>query len=304
MIATNGSMQADAFLFQALVEPGDVVVVEAPTYDRTLLALRRWAPRCWRSRWRPTASTSTRSSRRSTGARGPSSPTSSPTSTTRPAARSRSKKRERLIELAAQARLRAVRGRPVRGAALRGRAAAHDALARRVATRSSTRRPSRRPSAPASGSGYLAGPETLIARDAQAGHRHLHLAEHGVPGDRRRVLRVRARSTARSRPSRRPCASAATPSAQALETELPEAEFVVPRGRLLPVGRPARGHRRRADRGAGRRARGGVREGHRLPAGGRRELAADRLLGRARGPDRRGRVARSPAPTGTDGAAA
>jgi 2-aminoadipate transaminase len=39
-IATNGSMQADAFLFQALVEPGDVVVVEAPTYDRTLRALR------------------------------------------------------------------------------------------------------------------------------------------------------------------------------------------------------------------------------------------------------------------------
>ena len=41
VIATNGSMQADAFLFQALVEPGDVVVVEAPTYDRTLLALRQ-----------------------------------------------------------------------------------------------------------------------------------------------------------------------------------------------------------------------------------------------------------------------
>jgi 2-aminoadipate transaminase len=40
-IATNGSMQADAFLFRALVEPGDVVVVEAPTYDRTLLALRQ-----------------------------------------------------------------------------------------------------------------------------------------------------------------------------------------------------------------------------------------------------------------------
>ena len=40
IVATNGSMQADAFLFQTLVEPGDVVVVEAPTYDRTLLALR------------------------------------------------------------------------------------------------------------------------------------------------------------------------------------------------------------------------------------------------------------------------
>jgi 2-aminoadipate transaminase len=40
VIATNGSMQADAFLFQKLVQPGDLVVVEAPTYDRTLLALR------------------------------------------------------------------------------------------------------------------------------------------------------------------------------------------------------------------------------------------------------------------------
>jgi DNA-binding transcriptional MocR family regulator len=40
IIATNGSMQADAFLFQLLVEPGDTVVVEAPTYDRTLLSLR------------------------------------------------------------------------------------------------------------------------------------------------------------------------------------------------------------------------------------------------------------------------
>ena len=37
VVATNGSMQADAFLFERLVEPGDVVVVEAPTYDRTLL---------------------------------------------------------------------------------------------------------------------------------------------------------------------------------------------------------------------------------------------------------------------------
>ncbi len=39
VMATNGSMQADAFLFQTLVQPGDVVVVEAPTYDRTLLSL-------------------------------------------------------------------------------------------------------------------------------------------------------------------------------------------------------------------------------------------------------------------------
>src|SRR4051795_7188212 len=41
VIVTNGSMQADAFLFELLVEDGDLVVVEAPTYDRTLLSLRK-----------------------------------------------------------------------------------------------------------------------------------------------------------------------------------------------------------------------------------------------------------------------
>jgi DNA-binding transcriptional MocR family regulator len=40
VMVTNGSMQADAFLFEALVEPGDTVIVERPTYDRTLLSLR------------------------------------------------------------------------------------------------------------------------------------------------------------------------------------------------------------------------------------------------------------------------
>ncbi|WP_285746790.1 PLP-dependent aminotransferase family protein [Lentzea sp. NBRC 105346] len=41
VLVTNGSMQADAFLFELLVNPGDDVVVEAPTYDRTLLNLRQ-----------------------------------------------------------------------------------------------------------------------------------------------------------------------------------------------------------------------------------------------------------------------
>jgi 2-aminoadipate transaminase len=41
VLVTNGSMQADAFLFDALVGAGDTVVVERPTYDRTLLALRQ-----------------------------------------------------------------------------------------------------------------------------------------------------------------------------------------------------------------------------------------------------------------------
>jgi 2-aminoadipate transaminase len=40
VIVTNGSLQADAFLFNHLVQPGDEVVVEKPTYDRTLLSLQ------------------------------------------------------------------------------------------------------------------------------------------------------------------------------------------------------------------------------------------------------------------------
>ncbi len=39
VMVTNGSMQADAFLFDCVVKPGDAVIVERPTYDRTLLGL-------------------------------------------------------------------------------------------------------------------------------------------------------------------------------------------------------------------------------------------------------------------------
>lgn len=40
VLVTNGSLDADWFLFTHLVQPGDAVVVEKPTYDRTLLSLR------------------------------------------------------------------------------------------------------------------------------------------------------------------------------------------------------------------------------------------------------------------------
>ncbi len=41
VLVTNGSLQADAFLFDHLVHAGDEVIVESPTYDRTLLGLRQ-----------------------------------------------------------------------------------------------------------------------------------------------------------------------------------------------------------------------------------------------------------------------
>src|SRR5215203_6851144 len=41
VMITNGSLEAGAMLFQHLLGPGDRVVVEQPTYDRTLLMLQR-----------------------------------------------------------------------------------------------------------------------------------------------------------------------------------------------------------------------------------------------------------------------
>ena len=41
VLVTNGSLQAGVMLFDELVEPGETVVVEAPSYDRTLLSLRK-----------------------------------------------------------------------------------------------------------------------------------------------------------------------------------------------------------------------------------------------------------------------
>src|SRR5215831_356319 len=37
VMVTNGSLEAGAMLFRQLLGPGDRVVVEQPTYDRTLL---------------------------------------------------------------------------------------------------------------------------------------------------------------------------------------------------------------------------------------------------------------------------
>ncbi len=41
VLVTNGSLEGGMMLFDLLVEPGDTVVVEAPSYDRTLLGLRQ-----------------------------------------------------------------------------------------------------------------------------------------------------------------------------------------------------------------------------------------------------------------------
>ena len=98
---TNGSMEAASLLFRYMLEPGDRVIVEQPSYDRTLLLLNRPESSSCPSRWRRTGWTSMRSRRRS-----PTGPVKlahiipnfhNPAGCTLSAA-----KRERLVELAAE----------------------------------------------------------------------------------------------------------------------------------------------------------------------------------------------------------
>ena len=220
VVATNGSMQADAFLFQALVQSGRRRRRRgAHLRPHAAVADASSAPRCCRSRSRPTASTSARSRRRSkAGARpvlahiipnfqNPAGCTLSLAEAPPPAA------------ARARVRVHDLRGRPVRRAALRGRAAADDAVARRE-------RRARRLRVLVLEDGLPGHPRRLPGRPrgadrarAHARHPHLHLAEHGRPVDRRRVLRVGRDRAARSRPSRRRCASGATrPAARSSST--------------------------------------------------------------------------------------
>jgi DNA-binding transcriptional MocR family regulator len=75
VLVTNGSMQADAFLFEQLVRPGDEVIVERPTYDRTLLSLRQRGARVHAVELQPDGIDTDALARLLTGASGAAQPT-------------------------------------------------------------------------------------------------------------------------------------------------------------------------------------------------------------------------------------
>ena len=131
LVATNGSMQADAFLFSELVAPGDVVVVEAPTYDRTLLSLRKLGAEILAIPLEADGiDVEALAHALEAGAR-PKLAHIIPNFQNPAGCTLSLDKRRRLLELAERVRLHDLRGRSVRRAALRRRAAAHDARARR-----------------------------------------------------------------------------------------------------------------------------------------------------------------------------
>ena len=89
MIVTTGGQQVIDLVTKTLIDPGDVVIAEGPTYPGAVPMFSPTRPTSCRSRWTATACGSTCSRRRSTGssarAAGPSSSTPSRPSRTRPA---------------------------------------------------------------------------------------------------------------------------------------------------------------------------------------------------------------------------
>ena len=268
VMVTNGSLEAGAMLFQHLVAPGDRVIVEQPSYDRTLLLLGGSAPSSCRCRSRPTASTSRRSSGRS--AAGPRQARPRDPQLPQPGRLHALGGEARAAGRAGgRARVRDLRGRPLPLAPLRGRAAADDALARRGGPRD---------------------PRVLVLEDGQPrGPRRLP----------RRARRTRSRASPSGRTSstsRRTC----WPSRSCWE--------LCRSGGLTRTSSSSRGAARaprRARRGAPRAdPRGGVRgsRGRLLP------LARPRRRRRHRQAPRRPRSRRaspsSPAPTSCSRAAA
>ena len=230
VLVTNGSMQADAFLFETLVAAGrgrrrreaDL----RPHAAEPAQPRRRGAPGGAAS---ATASTSPSSTRCSTAACARSSPTSSRTSRTPPATRCRCAKRRRLLELARDAGFVIFEDDPYVDIRFSGEPLptmlSMDEAGSVVYASSFSKTV-----CPGIRVGYLVGPAALIARHPEARDEHVHLAEHGRPVDRLRVLRVRARSTARSRRSRPRSPSACGLLTAALARELPEARYQAPEG--------------------------------------------------------------------------
>ena len=263
-MVTNGSMQADAFLFEALVEPGDLVIVDG---RRTIARCCRCAPAAPTCAWsssRPTGSTWRPLERVLAPARSPSSRTSSPTSRTPRAARCRSPS-------ASAARAGAQHGFTVFEddpyAALRFEGAPLPTMLSMDGDTVVYASSFSKTVCPGIRVGYLVGPAELIARIAK-----LATSTYISPSMVSQAIVHRfCRSGAiddRSRPSRRRSASAPRRSRGALESS-PTRGSSSRRAATSYGSTCRRARRRRAVRGRGRAWRA-VRQGLGLRARGRR----------------------------------
>ena len=279
MLVTNGSMQADAFLFEHLVRPGDEVLVERPTYDRTLLSLRQRGARLHAVELQPDGIDTEALARLLSGPVGARPKLAhiipnfqNPAGYTLSLA-----KRRTLLELAADLRVHRVRGRPLRGAALRGESLPTmlSMDPDRVVYASSFSKTI----CPGIRVGYLVGPREVIDAIAKMAT-NTYISPDMVA---QAIVYEFCASGAIDRSIETVRTALAERAATLAKRSSPRAgggRVRRTRRRLLHVG-DAPPRYRRARPATGRlRARGVLREGHRLPAGGRREHAPPRLLRR------------------------
>ena len=286
VLVTNGSMQADAFLFGLLVAAGDPVVVESPTYDRTLLNLRNRAAdvrmveletdgidvaaleRLLRDGVRPKLAHIIPNFQ-------------NPAGYTLSAA-----KRARLLELAREFEFTIFEDDPYiairfEGEPLPTMLSADEAGSVVYASSFS------KTVCPGIRVGYLVGPATVIKQiQGIATNTYIspNMVAQSIVNEFCRSGRMDgAIATVKTALRDRRDALVA-----ALRRELPEARFTPPQGGYFMWVELPEDDRRRRARGRGERARRALRQGHGLPARGRAQHAAPGLLGRDARADRRG----------------
>ena len=288
VLVTNGSMQADAFLFELLVGRGDEVVVERPTYDRTLSSLRARGAQVHAVELAPDGIDTEALAALLQGGAKPKLAHIIP-NFQNPAGYTLSlAKREALLELARRHDFVVFEDDPYVELRFSGERLPTmlSMDPERVVYASSFSKTV----CPGIRVGYLVGPAETIAQIAKlATNTYISpnmvsqsiVYEFCASGALERSI-----ETVRTALAKRVRTLEVVLRARAARGRVRRA-----RGRLLHVGDAARGHRRWRPLQGRRRARGGVREGHRLPHGGRREHAAPRLLGRHARADRGGRKA-------------
>ncbi len=228
VMVTNGSMQADAFLFDALVEAGDAVIVERPTYDRTLLSLRGRGADVRPVELEPDGIDVAALERVLAAGAAPKLAHIIPNFQNPAGCTLSHAKREALLELARGAGFTIFEDDPYvalrfEGAPLPTMLSMDGDAVVYASSFSKTVCPGIRV-------GYLVGPVRADRADRQDRHRHVHLPEHGLAGDRPPVLRLRVRSTRSIETVKAALRERAHTLCEALRRELPEARFVEPEG--------------------------------------------------------------------------
>ena len=230
VLVTNGSMQADAFLFQLLVNAGDSVVVESPTYDRTLLNLRNRGADIRMVELETDGIDVDELERllREENVR----PTLAHVipNFQNPAGYTLSAdKRAKLLALAGEFDFTLFEDDPYISIRFEGEGLptmlSQDDAGQVVYASSFSKTV-----CPGIRVGYLVGPQAVIKQIQGDRHQHLHLAEHGRASRSSTSSAARAASRARSRPSRTRCASAATRWSPRFGATCRRREFSPPEG--------------------------------------------------------------------------